>query len=133
MERTFARGLDSLDAIFVFLSERIEALELDPGSGFAVNMAVEELFTNMVKYNRSGTGGISIAVSGQPDGVEIRMVDFDSEPFDITSMAEVDTTAPLEARRPGGLGIHLVRCLMDEVQYEYKSRRTTIRLFKNRP
>ncbi len=133
MDRSFERSLERLDDIFTFLAECASEYALDPGSTFAVNMAVEELFTNMVKYNRSGTGDIAVSVNGHADGVEVRMVDPDSQPFDITAMAEIDTSAPLEARRPGGLGIHLVRSLMDEVQYDYRGRKTSIRLFKNRP
>lgn len=131
MEQHFAREIDSLDAIFAFLGERTSSLELDDKNTFAVKMAVEELFTNMVKYNRDGLGDILIDVYREADEVTIVMVDADSEPFDITSLDDVDTTAPLHERRPGGLGIHLVRCLMDEVSYEYKNRRTSIRLVKH--
>ncbi|NNF03405.1 MAG: ATP-binding protein [Rhodothermales bacterium] len=130
MQQHFPRRLDSLTAITTFLSDLTEKLELEPAVSFSVNMAVEELFTNMVKYNGHGEQDILVAVDRAPGGVEIRLVDFDSEPFDITRIREVDVTAPLEDRSPGGLGIHLVRKLMDEITYEYKDRRTSIRLFK---
>lgn len=133
MEKTFTRELSSLDAIFAYLGERVSEYELDNGTAFAVNMAVEELFTNMVKYNRDGNGDIQVEVVRDGKEIRITMVDPDSAPFDITSLKEVDTSAPLDERRPGGLGIHLVRCLMDEVTYEYKNRRTSIRLVKNIP
>ncbi len=131
MEQHFTRDIESLDAIFSYLGERTVSLDLDDGTTFAVKMAVEELFTNMVKYNRDGRADILIDVRREADDVTIVMVDADSEPFDITSLSDVDTNAPLHERRPGGLGIHLVRCLMDEVSYEYKNRRTSIRLVKH--
>lgn len=131
MEQSFTRDIANLDAIFAFLGERAGTCELDGGTAFAVNMAVEELFTNMVKYNRNGRSDISIAVTREGSEVTVLMVDADSEPFDITALDEVDTSAPLSQRRPGGLGIHLVRCLMDEVSYEFKNRRTSIRLVKH--
>lgn len=131
MEQTFTRDVASLEAIFAYLADRKGEYGLDDRTAFAVNMAVEELFTNMVKYNRDGQSDIQISVTRDGDEVTIHMIDFDSKPFDITSLDEVDTTAPLNERRPGGLGIHLVRCLMDEVTYEYKNRRTSIRLVKH--
>ena len=113
-----------------FLQEAVDQLDLDAGSSFILNMAVEELFTNMVKYNGNGADDILIGVDREADWMTIRLVDFDSEPFDLSEAGEVDTSAPLHARKPGGLGIHLVKRFMDEVMYEYKERKTTIRLGK---
>lgn len=130
MEKHFARRLESLSEIAAFLAELTLQLELDPSISFSVNMAVEELFTNMVKYNGRGEMDILVGVDRAPGGVEIRLVDYDSEPFDVTKIRDVDVEASLEERTPGGLGIHLVRKLMDEISYEYKNRQTSIRLFK---
>lgn len=130
MERHFRRDFDELAAIVPFLSEAAELLDLDKGAAFALNMVVEELFTNMVKYNGRGADDILVGVERNGDWMTVHLVDFDSEPFDYTQSKEVDTSAPLHARKPGGLGIHLVKRFMDEVMYEYKDRKTTIRLGK---
>jgi len=130
MERHFKRSIDELSVIVPFLQEAVDQLDLDAGSSFILNMAVEELFTNMVKYNGNGADDILIGVEREADWMTIRLVDFDSEPFDLGEAGEVDTSAPLHARKPGGLGIHLVKRFMDEVMYEYKERKTTIRLGK---
>lgn len=130
MEKHFTRQLDSLTGIAAFVSDLTHKLGLDPAVSFSVNMAVEELFTNMVKYNGRGEKDILVAIDRAPGGVEIRLVDYDSEPFDITKIRDVDVSASLEDRTPGGLGIHLVRKLMDEINYDYKDGRTSIRLFK---
>jgi len=131
MEKRFTRDISSLEAIFAYLGERAGSMELDEQTSFVVKMAVEELFTNMVKYNKNGRSDIGIGIERDKGSVTVRMEDADSEPFDITALEKVDTSAPLEQRRPGGLGIHLVRCLMDEVHYDFKNRRTTIRLVKH--
>jgi serine/threonine-protein kinase RsbW len=131
MGERFTREISSLEAIFAFLGERARAMELDEQTSFVVKMAVEELFTNMVKYNRNGRSDITVGVVREGNEVTVHMEDADSEPFDITALQEVDTTAPLHERRPGGLGIHLVRRLMDEVHYDFNNRRTTIRLVKH--
>lgn len=131
MEKSFDRRLESLGAVFAFLKEASTAFELDQALTFSVNMVVEELFTNMIKYGASGGREILIGVDKTASQLKIKLIDFDSEPFDLTDLDAVDTSAPLNKRRPGGLGIHLVRCFMDEVKYEYKDRTTHISLAKN--
>lgn len=130
MERHFRREVDELSIIVPFLQDAVDQLGLDAGASFALNMVVEELFTNMVKYNGNGADNIMVSVERDGDWMRVNLVDYDSEPFDYTESAEVDTSAPLHARKPGGLGIHLVKRFMDEVMYEYKDRKTTIRLGK---
>lgn len=131
MEKAFERRLESLGGVFAFLKEASTSLDLDPGMAFSVNMVVEELFTNMIKYGASGGREILIEIKKTTEQLQIKLVDYDSEPFDLTDLDSVDTSAPLNQRRPGGLGIHLVKCFMDEVKYEYKDRTTHISLAKN--
>ena len=131
MDRTFGRSIDSLGEIFSFLKEAKEAFELDDRASFSVNMSIEELFTNMIKYGTGGDSAIEIGIKRDDSVLTVHLLDVDSEPFDLTDLDSVDISAPLEERRPGGLGIHLVKCFMDEVSYEYKNRVTRIRLVKN--
>lgn len=131
MERTFTRKIESLSEIFVFLKGAAQSYSLDERVTYSVNMAVEELFTNMIKYDAGGTEGISVELEKRDGSIVVRLVDYDSEPFDMTELDDVDISAPLSERKPGGLGIHLVKCLMDEVRYEYSNRTTRIRLVKN--
>ncbi len=130
MERQFDRNIEALTEIFLFLDEASQSLSLDPRASFSLNMVVEELFTNMVKYNGNGADNILVGVGLENDSLIINLIDFDSEPFDYSEQEEVDVTAPLHERTPGGLGIHLVKRFMDEIKYEYKDRKTSIRMVK---
>jgi len=130
MERHFKRDIDELSVIVPFLEEAVAHYSLDAGTSFALNMVVEELYTNMVKYNGNGADDIMVSVVRDGDWMTVDLVDFDSEPFDLGDSRDVDTSAPLHDRKPGGLGIHLVKRFMDEVMYQYKDRKTTIRLGK---
>ena len=98
MEKTFGRRLDSLTAIFAFLKDASEALSLDDRLSFSVNMAVEELFTNMIKYGAGNENEILVGIERTPKQLRIRLVDYDSEPFDLTDLDAVDTSAPLDNR-----------------------------------
>lgn len=125
-ERRFPRSVSSLGSIFSFVDEFLAAHGIDREHGFDVNLVIEELFTNMVKYSREGRPEVHIGLGAEPDRITIRLRDFDVEAFDVTQVPPVDVDAPLSARRPGGLGIHLVRCIADDIRYDYRDRTSTI-------
>ena len=58
------------------------------------------------------------------------MTDFDVDPFDVTVPRNIDTELPLDDRVPGGLGLHLVQQMVDNLEYEYHDRQSTIRFTK---
>jgi anti-sigma regulatory factor (Ser/Thr protein kinase) len=56
-------------------------------------------------------------------GVEVALTDYDVDRFDVTLAPDADINLPIEERKPGKLGLHLVRRLVDSLQYEYSSER----------
>ena len=129
MERRFARDIDALADVFAFVSEFLRAQGLDLQHAPDIELIVEELFTNMVKYD-GGRHDIGLRLCNRSDRIEIALIDEDVEPFDPTAMPEVDTTRPLAERGPGGLGLHLVRKLSDGMAYEYRDRTSTVTVTK---
>ena len=97
---------------------------------FSIPFVVEEIFTNMVKYNSGSANRILIEISRDQDRVVVRLTDFDVDPFDPATAPEVDVDLPLEARRRGGLGLHLVKSLADKLIYEYQDRVMRISVVK---
>jgi len=127
VQRDFARGNDSLDEVFAFVQSALDAGGAGGADAYAILMTVEELFTNMVKYNATGAGRIDLEIECRSGSVACVLTDPDSERFDMTRAPEVDIHQPVEQRRPGGLGIHLVRRLVDSIAYEYAGRCSRIR------
>ncbi len=98
---------------------------------FPVELALEEIFTNIVRHNREGTGAIRIDLRTAGQDVVISITDFDAPRFDPVSDAPpVDIDKPLDERQSGGLGIHLVRKMMDRIEYSHSNRTGTITLHK---
>lgn len=126
----FRRDISVLGEIFDFLSGYFSKENIDPSLQFPVDLAVEEVFTNFVKYNPSGLGEIRVMLARDATELRLTLTDFDSPLFDITKSEEVDINRPIEERQPGGLGIHLVRKMMDRVEYEYTNRESRITLYK---
>jgi anti-sigma regulatory factor (Ser/Thr protein kinase) len=130
--RAFPRSFDSIEAIFEFTSDFFARQQIDPRLLAPVDLAVEELFTNMVKYSPGGDAAVRIDLAKVAGGVEVTLTDHNVEAFDITRSPEVDVNLPIEQRKPGGLGLYLVRRLVDSMGYEYdkETRRSRIRFRK---
>jgi len=117
--RDFARSFDALEAIFAFTAAFLAEHGADAEVRHDVDFVLEELFTNMVKYGGTTEHAIRIGLAMIERGVEVTLVDRDVEPFDVTRAPEVDVSRPIEERNPGGLGLHLVRRLVDRIEYDY--------------
>lgn len=131
MRARFRREIDSIDELVRFVGTFFEAEAIDPSERFAVDFALEEIFTNLVKYNQNGTGDIEVSLKLRDGELVLELVDYDSVRFDLGRDApEVDIRKPLEERTPGGLGVHLVKNLMDRVEYRHEESTSTVTLYK---
>jgi len=118
MRRTFPRQMDSLQAIVAYVREFV-ARECPAGEAAPdLDLVLEELFTNMVRHGRGGD--VEIALERGSGGVVAELREHGAQPFDPTALPELDAESPLPRRRPGGLGLHLVRRLTTAFRYEYR-------------
>jgi phosphoserine phosphatase len=129
---SFERSFDALPALVAFTSDFFARHGVDPTLLYPVDFALEELFTNVVKYGRGGAA-VDIDIATVTGAVEVVLTDYDVERFDVTEVPDARVDLPIEQRRPGGLGLHLVRRMVDRVDYEYSDveRRSRIRFRKN--
>jgi serine/threonine-protein kinase RsbW len=105
-----------LEAFASLAAEVERVLALWPSVVFSVTLCLDELITNTVLYGLKSSPDhwIELEISQTPSGLEIVITD-DAPPFDPFSNAPPpDLGADLEARPIGGLGIHLVRQMMDK-------------------
>ena len=92
---------------------------LAPNVVHDLNLALEEILTNIIShgYTDNREHEIKVRLSAQPGEIKAEVED-DGQPFNPLEAPEPDTTQPLEERTVGGLGIHLVRKLMDGLEYK---------------
>ena len=130
MHRQFDRNFDALSALYEFAEQALMAHDIGEAVRFPIHLAMEELFTNMVKYSKESQNDIAISVEGDGRHVIVSLTDTDVEPFDVRMAKQVDTSLHLEQRQVGGLGIHIVRQLVDDIQYEYVDRCSKVTFIK---
>lgn len=99
---------------------------------FRVALAVEEAVTNVISHAFNGIPPphqltVRLAITSQLFTAEI--VD-NGHPFDPTAVAPPDLSLPIEQRLPGGLGIHLMRSIVDRIAYRRSGGMNRLRLEK---
>ena len=118
MERSVPRNTESLAVLVDFVRDFLEAEHLSKDLAFDLDLVIEELFTNLVRHGRA-EGDILVRLERTPGEVHVRLRAAEPSPFDPTSVPPVNVDLPIEDRRPGGLGIHLVRKMCRQFRYEW--------------
>jgi serine/threonine-protein kinase RsbW len=131
MQRNFKKEISSLSDIFAFIDERLAGTRVSSADHYTVHFVVEELFTNMVKYGTGSSLDVSLDLEIQNARLTLQLIDHDVDPFDPNTAPAVDPMTPLTDRRIGGLGIHLVKQMVDDLRYNYSERCSTITITKN--
>ena len=113
--------------------EKIEREKnLDQSLTMSLNLALEEAVTNVIlyAYPEGADGLVDIEAILSRDRLKFIISD-SGKPFDPTSAPEADINASVEQRPIGGLGIHLVRSIMDSVEYVRENEKNILTMIKN--
>ena len=128
---TLPNNVEDVPQLASFTDEVCEALELEMSLTMSINLALEEAVVNVMSYAYpAGTKG-NVNIEAEADEEWLKFVISDNGvPFDPTEKEEVDTTLNAEERPIGGLGIHLVRQIMDSINYEFIDDKNVLTLKK---
>ena len=123
---------EQLPAAIAFLQGFWEEAELPMALGFTFELALEEVFLNVALHgaDSSRVPSVELAVTASDTEVVLVVAD-DARPFDPLTRATPDIGAALEDRTIGGLGVHLVRQMMDTVSYTYEAGHNRLRMTKH--
>ena len=115
-----AAASDALPRIVAFVEEMAELGDWAPELVLRSNLILEELILNTLTHGRtSGLSDIEITLESGENAVAITLVD-DGAAFDpLNDQVSPDTDLPLQERSIGGLGLHLVRTMAEDLAYEH--------------
>ena len=130
MQKSFRRDLDSLESVYEFTEDVLVQGGVADPTKFPIHLAMEELFVNMVKYSPDVSSDIELEIETDGSVVKVTMTQYGVDPFDVTKPRNVDIEAPLEERSPGGLGLHLIQNMVDNLEYEYDAGCSKVRFSK---
>lgn len=116
--RIYPAQYNYLDDVRAFVESNAEIYGLDSSQIYAVELAVDEAFTNIIEHAYGGECAEEIECTCQitQNGLVIMMKDC-GRTFDPAAVPEPNLEADLEDRQVGGLGLFFIRRLMDEVQF----------------
>ena len=121
---TLKADISELGTLTAFIGRELEAAGCPARERGHVELAAEEIFVNIANYayrngeKESGEVVVGCETRTVPGGMAITLVFFDcGRPFNPLEYSEPDITIPLEEREPGGLGILIVKKIIDTIHY----------------
>ena len=132
-ELIVAAAVESIETVTAFVEGLLEELDCPMKAQMQISIAIDELFGNIAHYAYpSGEGEAVVRFEAAEDmkSVVITFID-QGVPYNPLTAEEPDITLSAEDRRPGGLGIFMVRKSMDEMSYRYENGSNILSIRKN--
>lgn len=132
-ELTIAATVENIQVVTDFVNEQLESIGCPMKTQTQIDIAIDELFGNIVHYAyhpEIGPATVRVEVEEDPLAVRISFMDH-GIPYDPLARADPDVTLSAEEREIGGLGIYMVKKIMDNISYEYKNGQNVLRILKN--
>ncbi len=128
--RLFPAEIEFLPDLVAFLEEALEKSGAGPKEIFDIELATDEIFTNIASYAYGKEKGeVEVTIRSDEHSITITLTD-SGAPFNPLSLPSPDTTLGIDERKIGGLGIYLVRELMDNVTYLRENGRNILTIVK---
>ncbi len=121
--------LEEIEKLPVLLEEVCSQWQLPVSVEASLNLVLEEAVVNVIQYaypeGEEGTLTIEVEWKAEENILQFTLSD-GGKPFDPTAVPDADTSLSVEERPIGGLGIFLIRQMMDCVEYRYYNNRNTL-------
>lgn len=132
IEKTFTAELGSIALATDFVAEWLEGQDCSFKIQTQISVALDEVLSNIVHYAfPEGKGSFTIQLSRDPETNMLKMVFTDKGvEFDPLAKDDPDVSVSLEERKVGGLGIFLVKKLMDGVRYHREDGQNILTIYK---
>ena len=128
---TVHASVDYLDKVIEFISETMRDAHLDAKQRNSIKIAAEEVFVNIASYAYpTGEGDVTITMSAVPEKITIEFSDCGT-PYNPLERDDLDISLLEKEREIGGLGIFMVKKMMDNVSYVYREGLNILTISKN--
>jgi serine/threonine-protein kinase RsbW len=117
VQASFSAELTNLDAIRNFVRQAAKELDIPEADAGDMIQAVDEAATNIIMHGYRGEEGMIDLEAARTNNRLIVKIGDRAPRFNPLSVPPPDLTIGLDERRPGGLGIYLIRQLVDQVEY----------------
>ena len=132
-EITVRAAPEQIDAVMDFVNRQLDVLSCPEETLVDLDVAVDELLSNIIRYaygSETGTVTVRVEAQREPKAVILTFLD-QGAPFDPLAEERPDTTSlPARERPMGGLGLYLVRSLVDEIAYARRDSRNVLTVRK---
>jgi anti-sigma regulatory factor (Ser/Thr protein kinase) len=132
-EMNIEATIDNIPTVTAWVDEQLEALDCPMKAQMQIDIAIDELFSNIARYAYNpeiGPATVRVEVVENPMAVVITFID-KGIPYDPLKQEDPNTHLPAEEREIGGLGIFMVKKTMDDITYEYKDGQNILTIKKN--
>ena len=118
-ELTFKNDLQELSRVTEFMEEVCDEMQLDMHLTMKLQLAIEETVVNVISYAYPKGSCAEISLTAESDDKELAFVLSDTgKPFDPTAKMDADIEVNPIDREQGGMGILIVKNIMNEVSYQ---------------
>ncbi|WMJ83981.1 ATP-binding protein [Oscillospiraceae bacterium LTW-04] len=131
-ELTVAASTDKLEHVLNFINLELESHDFPMKAQMQIAIVVEEIFINIANYAyypAQGYATVYCKIESDPLSVTIQFLD-SGRPYNPLEKSDPDTTLSAEERSIGGLGIFMVKKIMDEIYYQYNDQKNILTLKK---
>ena len=124
--------IEDIPAVTQFVEEQLEKLDCPMKVVVQMSVAIDEIFSNIVRYGYKNTAGpvtVTFITKDDPKRVYLRFAD-EGIPYNPLTKEDPDVTLSAEERRIGGLGIYMVKKTMDDMKYKYENEQNVLTVVK---
>ncbi len=131
-ELTVAATIDNIETVTDFVNEELEALDCPMKTQMQIDIAIDELFSNIANYAYAPeVGEATVRVEPKDDALAVVVTFIDKGmPYNPLENEDPDTTLSIDKREVGGLGVYMVKKSMDDIKYEYKDGQNILSIVK---
>lgn len=132
-EITVSATLDNIQSVTDFVEEHLLEAGFPMKTVFQINIAVDELFSNIARYaygEDEGEATVRLQISEDNSTAVLTFID-SGTPYNPLKKEDPDVTLDADDRDEGGLGIYMVKNSMDDIRYEYRDGYNTLTVTKH--